>query len=183
MGVFCITGPGGSSLPSWRESSCLHSVSTRIAKWVRLNYPSFSRLVFSISTWSRQVLPKRQNISFSPASPPPASLPVYPGLTVAGLWHAVVYLIDWLTTAADWCKHNASSTQIITIENEATSKAGTIWQFSSPKTHKAQVSPTGSATNASVIMSRYFTETWLQVSVQCIFYGVSLRFVRVRWNK
>lgn len=30
MGVFWITGPGGSSLPSWRERSCLGSGSTRI---------------------------------------------------------------------------------------------------------------------------------------------------------
>lgn len=33
MGVFCITGPGGSSLPSWREGSCLNSVSTSVDKW------------------------------------------------------------------------------------------------------------------------------------------------------
>lgn len=94
IGVFWMSGAGGSSLPSWGEKThlffknnssytCPSSASCAHAH----TYPSFSRLVFSISTRSRQILSRRSNFSFSPSSSPPPSLPVQAGLAVAGFWH------------------------------------------------------------------------------------------------
>lgn len=49
-----------------------------------------------------------------------------------------------------------------------------------PRTHEVQVSLTCIATNAFVVISRYFTETWLQVNTKRLLCEVSLPFVLVR---
>lgn len=92
-----MRGPGGSSLPSWKENDSseyfdVEKIKSEAEAAYRLKYPSLPRLVIPISTGSGQVLSRRANISVPSASPPPAALPIHAGLTVTGLGHIATHL-------------------------------------------------------------------------------------------
>lgn len=69
------------------------------------------------------------------------------------------------------------------VESEGTSRQRRFDEYVFvPQTHETQVSPMCIATNAFVVISRYFTETWLQVNTKRLLHEVSLPFCACALN-
>lgn len=119
MGVFCITGPGGSSLPSWRKEFAFKNWKFkcwRIRAQVQAKALSVWITRRSLGWYSRSLLgPDRFCPGGRTSRSPRRRLRLRPCPYIPGwLWPdsdmmLCTWLTDWLT--ADWCQHNASETQ------------------------------------------------------------------------